>query len=76
MPFNDPSSQANYPEAKVTHVDFEINVDFDAKVIAGTVNLSVTVGDEPASKLVLDTRDLTIEQCKVDGACVCDDEYT
>lgn len=67
-PFNDPSSQSNYPEAKVTHVDFDVDVDFEAKEIAGTVNLSVTVGDDgPASTLVLDTRELKIEKCTVDG---------
>lgn len=33
--FHDPSSQSNFPEATVTHVDFDLRVDFDAKEIVG-----------------------------------------
>jgi aminopeptidase N len=67
MPFNDPSSQSNFPFATVKHVDFDVNVDFDAKEIVGTVSLRVTVADDGVSTLVLDTRELKIEQCTVDG---------
>ena len=67
-PFDDPSSQSNYPAVKVTHVDFDVDVDFDTKSIAGTVALRAVVGDAPSDELVLDTRDLTIESCRVDGA--------
>ena len=66
-PFDDPSSQSNYPAVKVTHVDFDVDVDFDTKTIAGTVALRAVVGDAPSEELVLDTRDLTIESCRVDG---------
>jgi hypothetical protein len=78
VPFNDPSSQSNYPAAKVTHTEFDINVDFSAKEITGTVTLSVTLGGgggggggggDPPATLVLDTNALTIEKCTVDGAC-------
>ena len=67
-PGNDPSSQSNFPVAKVTHVDFDLHVDFDAKAVGGTASMDVTVGpDGDAHTLVLDTRALHIESCTVDG---------
>jgi hypothetical protein len=33
--FNDPSSQSNFPAVSVTHVDFDVDVDFSTKEIAG-----------------------------------------
>ena len=72
MAFNDPSSQSNYPSAKVTHTEFDLLVDFSAKEITGTVTLSVILGGgggDPPATLVLDTNALTIEKCTVDGAC-------
>ena len=65
---NDPSSQSNYPVSKVTHCDFDLTVDFEKKSVGGTAVLTATVGpDVAADTLVLDTRDLVIESCSVDG---------
>jgi len=64
----DPSSQSNYPVAHVTHCEFDLRVDFGVKSVHGTATLEATVGpDSAAETLVLDTRDLVIESCTVDG---------
>ena len=42
-------------------------MNFDDKVISGTATASVTVESE-SSTLTLDTRDLHIERCQMDGA--------
>ena len=65
--FTDHSSQSNYPTAKVTHTAFDVDVDFDSRTIAGRVVLSVLASND-VDELVLDTRDLAIEKCVVDGA--------
>ena len=67
MPTFDPSSQSSYPATAVTHVAFDVDVDFDEKVISGTATASVKVQSE-SSTLVLDTRDLHIERVQLDGA--------
>ena len=69
-PFDDPSSQSNYPAVKVTHADFDVSVDFERKEITGAIVLRAEVGDAPADELVLDTRDLAIASCAVDDAAV------
>lgn len=67
MPTFDPSSQSSYPATAVTHVAFDVDVDFDEKVISGTATASVKVQSQ-SSTLVLDTRDLHIERVQLDGA--------
>ena len=67
MPIFDPSSQSSYPTTAVTHVAFDVDVNFDDKVISGTATASVTVESE-SSTLTLDTRDLHIERVQLDGA--------
>lgn len=56
----DPHSYSNFDEVKVTHIDLDLNVDFDTSTLAGSATLHFERLDPNARKLVLDTRDLTI----------------
>ena len=57
LPFpKDVHSYANPDEAVVTHLDLTLSVDFDKKVLSGSVTHSVS----GKGRLVLDSRDLTI----------------
>ncbi len=57
----DKFSYANYNEVRVTHVDLDLNVDFDAKVISGAATLDFEREKSGADTLVLDANDLSIE---------------
>lgn len=56
---NDPSSQSNYNSIRVVSSHYELDIDFDRRVIEGYVSLSAHVL-QAADELVLDTRDLSI----------------
>ncbi len=62
-PAKDVHSYSNPTEIRVRHVDLDLDVLFDRKVLRGTATLSL---ERPAggraTGLVLDTRDLTIEK--------------
>jgi leukotriene-A4 hydrolase len=53
-------SFANPDEVKVTHLLLDLNVDFEQKILSGSVELDYKKIKPSAKKLVLDTRDLTI----------------
>lgn len=57
----DPFTYANYNEARVTHVDLELNLDFDTKTIAGVAELKFSRLSKNVEALVLDANDLSIE---------------
>lgn len=59
----DGHSHARPDQVRVTHIDLDLNVDFDHKQLRGRVVLSVErrQGGSPVAPLVLDTRDLTIK---------------
>ena len=54
-------SYANPSESRVTHLELDLDVDFDARQLAGSCTLYV----EGPGDLVLDTRDLTISGVEV-----------
>ncbi|OFW28749.1 MAG: aminopeptidase, partial [Acidobacteria bacterium RIFCSPLOWO2_02_FULL_65_29] len=54
-------SFARPAEARVTHVALDLKADFDAKRLSGTAKLTLDRRPD-VSQIVLDTRDLTIEQ--------------
>ena len=56
----DPHSYAQPSEARVTHMDLDMAVDFEAQKIRGTAILSIH-RSPGASEVWLDTKDLTIE---------------
>ena len=53
-------------EAKITHLDLKLNVDFDTKILSGVATYDIDV-QNGADKIYLDTRSLTIENVEVDG---------
>ena len=61
-------SFARPDEARVTHVALDLRADFSARVLSGRATLSID-RDGDAERIVLDTRDLTIESISApDGA--------
>lgn len=53
-------------EAKITHLDLKLNVDFDTKMLSGVATYNIEVQNN-IDKIYLDTRSLTIENVEVDG---------
>jgi aminopeptidase N len=65
-PAHDEYSYAEPGKVKTTELALDLAVDFDAKRISGTATYTLDWLDDDATALVLDTRDLSIEQ--VEGA--------
>jgi leukotriene-A4 hydrolase len=61
-------SYAKPNEAVITHLDLDINVDFDEQIISGTATYDIENND--ASELILDTRYLDIKDATVDGKAI------
>ncbi len=61
----DPHSFARPDEARVKHLDLDITVDFDKKIISGKATCEIETKNN-ADKIILDTRDLTIEKILLD----------
>ncbi len=57
----DPNSFANFNEVKIKHLDLTLDVNFDKKILDGSVLLTLDWTDPKASGLVLDTRALKIK---------------
>jgi len=53
-------SYANVGQFRVTHIELDLRIDLDSKEISGTVDLEVKRLDPRATHLVLDTKDLMI----------------
>ncbi|WP_088330943.1 M1 family metallopeptidase [Lacimicrobium sp. SS2-24] len=60
-------SFANPDEIRVTHLDLDLTVDFDEKVLTGEVVLHFQRDEVNDSILILDTRDLTIHKVTSDN---------
>ena len=58
-PSKDLHSYSNAPEVRVSHVDLDLEADFEVRQLRGSCTLTVAGA---AGDLVLDTRDLTIDQ--------------
>jgi leukotriene-A4 hydrolase len=58
----DPHSFANVAEMQVRHLDLFLDVDFPAQRLSGVVDLSVERRSAEATRLVLDTRDISVRQ--------------
>ena len=59
---HDGHSYANPAEARVRHLDLELEVLFDQRILRGTATLAVDHVQPAADTIVLDTRDLTIRR--------------
>jgi leukotriene-A4 hydrolase len=53
-------SYANVDQFRTTHLELELRVDLEDKTISGTVELDLKRLDPRATQLILDTKDLTI----------------
>ena len=63
-PATDLHSRANSFAVRTTHVDLDLDVDFDSRRLRGTCTLDL---EGSAGDLVLDTRDLSIERVEASG---------
>ncbi|GLI61916.1 hypothetical protein VaNZ11_004440 [Volvox africanus] len=61
----DHSSLSNFTEIRVTHSDFELDVNLGKKIIEGYVQLDAIAEVDSPSHLLLDTRDLTIHRVEL-----------
>ena len=64
---HDKFTYANYDQVSLTHIDLNLDVNFDAKVLDGTAALSFERLADGADVLVLDTKDLDIRSVKLFG---------
>jgi leukotriene A-4 hydrolase/aminopeptidase len=62
----DESSYAQPDQVRITDLALDLKLDFDKKEIAGSATYTLNWTDKAARSLVLDTRDLTIEQVAAD----------
>jgi len=60
-------SFSNPDEIKVTHIDLDLQADFNQKSLIGSATLSFDRVNPQATTLILDTRDLTITSVNIDG---------
>lgn len=63
---NDIHTFAVPEDAKITHLDLKLNVDFESKTLSGVASYDIEVKNN-ATKIYLDSRNLTIEKVEVDG---------
>ena len=62
-------SYANFNQVRLTHVDLNLDVNFDKKILDGTATLDFKRHDLKSNQLVLDTKGLTINSIEIlDGA--------
>ena len=61
---DDKFTYANYDEVRVTHVDLNLDVNFDAKVLDGIATIDFERVKPGADVLVLDTKDLLIKSVR------------
>lgn len=61
-------SYSNPREARITHVDLDLDTDFEQKILKGSVVLTVERVLSNAHEVILDTRDLDIQDVTVKNA--------
>jgi hypothetical protein len=62
----DPSTVSNINEVRTTHIDLNLKVDFEHKILDGTVTLKLTSITD-IDKVILDTRDLNVKSISQAG---------
>ncbi|MEP1231175.1 MAG: M1 family metallopeptidase [Litorimonas sp.] len=71
---DDKFTYANYDELRVTHVDLNLDVNFDSKTLDGVATLDITRIKEGVTTLTLDTKDLTIKSVEIFAGDISDGE--
>ncbi len=61
----DKFTYANYKDVTITHLDLNLDVNFDEKVLDGIATIDFTKLNPSADKIVLDTKDLTIRSIEI-----------
>ena len=62
---DDKFTYANYDEVRLTHIDLNLDVNFDAKVLDGIATLDFERIKPDADKIILDTKDLLIKSVRL-----------
>ena len=75
---DDKFTYANYDEVRLTHIDLNLDVNFDAKVLDGIATLDFERIKPDANTLVLDTKDLLIKSVRLFAGDIpeAESEYT
>lgn len=63
----DPSTSSNVKEVQTTHLELNLKVDFEHKILDGTVTLSLVALADNINKVILDTRNLEVKSVSQDG---------
>ncbi|CAK9109367.1 Leucine aminopeptidase (Epoxide hydrolase) (Leukotriene A-4 hydrolase homolog) (LTA-4 hydrolase) [Durusdinium trenchii] len=66
-PFPDPSSYCNFDEVRVESYALDLEINFEKGILQGSIELELLAIQE-SSRLVLDTRSLSISRVTADGA--------
>jgi len=69
----DKFTYANYDEVQITHLDLDLDVKFDAKVLDGMATISFKRLKPNSKTIVLDTKDLLIKAVATSGS---DEDWT
>lgn len=62
----DHHSFARPNEARITHLNWDVNIDFESRTISGCATYNIATSSD-AQRIVFDTHELTIESVTVDG---------
>lgn len=65
---DDPHSFSRPDQVAISHLDLNVAVDFAARAVAGTATLTLQRHDLSAKHIILDTRDLLIDDAEVNDA--------
>ncbi|CAG8635662.1 17827_t:CDS:10 [Acaulospora morrowiae] len=65
--YYDPSTLSNINEIQTNHIDLNLKVDFEKKILDGTAKLSLVTAADNIDKVVLDTKGLNIKSVLQDG---------
>jgi leukotriene-A4 hydrolase len=70
----DPCSYSNYDFIRTTAMAFDWSINFEKKVIGGSVEIECKIIKDGAKELILDSQHLKIEKIKIDGI-TCEFKY-
>lgn len=62
---NDKFTYANYDKVRMTHLDLNLDINFDKKILDGVATIDFEKLDPTARELVLDTKDLNIKSVEI-----------
>jgi aminopeptidase N len=65
--YYDPSTLSNINEVQTNHIELNLRVDFEHKILDGSVTLSIITITDNINKVILDTKSLNIKSVSQDG---------